>query len=60
MDSPAGGTLLYISNPPSYKPRNDLYIYKSAELDSTLIESKEKKCGCGLYLLSSLYGLKWI
>ena len=30
--------LLYISNHFSRKPRNDLCIYKSTELDSTLIE----------------------
>ena len=33
-----GGTLLYISNNLSYKPRNDLFIYKSTELESTFIE----------------------
>ena len=37
-ESAAGGTLLYISNNLSYKPRNDLCIYKSAELESTFIE----------------------
>ena len=34
----AGGTLLYISNNLSYKPRNNLCIYKSTELESTFIE----------------------
>ena len=34
----AGGTLLYIRNHLSYKTRNDLNIYKSAELESTFIE----------------------
>ena len=37
-ESAAGGTLLYISNNLSYKPRNDLCIYKSTELESTFIE----------------------
>ena len=37
-ESSAGGTLLYISNHLSYKPRNDLCIYKSTELQSTFIE----------------------
>ena len=36
--STAGGTLLYTSNNLSYKPRNDLCIYKSTELESTFIE----------------------
>ena len=37
-ESAAGGTLLYISNNLSYKPRNDLCIYKSKELESAFIE----------------------
>ena len=37
-ESAAGGTLLYISNNLSYKPRNDLCIYKSAELESTFVK----------------------
>ena len=37
-ESSAGGTLLYIRNHLSYKTRNDLNIYKSAELESTFIE----------------------
>ena len=37
-ESAAGGTLLYVSNRLSYKPRNDLYIHKSTELESTFIE----------------------
>ena len=37
-ESAAGGTLLYIKNNLSYKPRNDLCIYKSTALESTLIE----------------------
>ena len=36
-ESAADGTLLYISNNLSYKPRNDLCIYKSAELESTFM-----------------------
>ena len=34
-ESSTGGTLLYIRNNLSYKTRNDLNIYKSAELEST-------------------------
>ena len=37
-DSSAGGTLLYVRNHLSYKTRNDLNIYKTAELESTFIE----------------------
>ena len=33
-----GGILLYISSNLSYKPRNDLFIYKSTELELTFIE----------------------
>ena len=32
------GTLLYIANHLSYKPRDDLIIYKKSELDSTFVE----------------------
>ena len=35
-ESHAGGTLLYINNKLSYKLRQDLCIYKSSELESTL------------------------
>ena len=37
-ESGAGGTLLYINNNLSYRPRNNLRIYKSTELESTFIE----------------------
>ena len=37
-ESAAGGTLLYMCNNFSYKPRNDLCIYKSTESESTFIE----------------------
>ena len=37
-ESSAGGTLLYIANHLSYKPRLDLNIYKSIKLESTFIE----------------------
>ena len=37
-ESSAGGTLLYIANHISYKPRNDLNINKNPELESTFIE----------------------
>ena len=58
-ESAAGGTLLYISNNLSYKPRNDLCIYKSTELES-IFKSKEIKCDCGLHLLPSSHGFEWI
>ena len=37
-ESSAGGTLLYIANHLSYKPCQDLTIYKKNELESTFIE----------------------
>ena len=37
-ESSAGGTLLCIANHLSYKPYNDLNIYKKSELESTFIE----------------------
>ena len=37
-ESSAGGTLLYIRNHLSYKTRNDLNIYKSADLESTFLQ----------------------
>ena len=37
-ESDAGGTLLYISNNITYKPRKDLNIYKTCELESTFVE----------------------
>ena len=37
-ESAVGGTLLHISNHLSEKPRNDLFIYKSTELESTFTE----------------------
>ena len=37
-ETSAGGTLLYITNHLSYKPRNDLNIYTKSELESTFIE----------------------
>ena len=42
-ESSAGGTLLYIGNHVSYKPRNDLRIYKTVELESTFIELTNTK-----------------
>ncbi|NQY31538.1 MAG: endonuclease/exonuclease/phosphatase family protein, partial [Flavobacteriaceae bacterium] len=50
-ESEKGGTLLYIKNNYPYKPRPDLNIYKSKELESTFIEiinQKEKNIivGC--------------
>ena len=37
-ESSAGGTLLYIANHLSHKPRLDLNIYKSIKMESTFIE----------------------
>ena len=37
-ESSAGSTLLYIANHLSYKPHNDLNIYKKSELEPTFIE----------------------
>ena len=37
-ESSAGGTLLYVANHLSYKPRLDLNIYKSNELESNFTE----------------------
>ena len=37
-ETSAGGALLYITNPLSYKCRYDLNIYKKIELESTFIE----------------------
>ena len=37
-ESTAGGTMLYIANHLAYKPRHDLKIYKTNELESTFIE----------------------
>ena len=37
-ESSTGGTLLYIANHFSYKPRSDLNIYKKFELESTFVE----------------------
>ena len=58
-ESSAGGTLLYIANHLSYKPRLDLNIYKSNELESTFIEILNPK---KLILLSvvSINILQWI
>ena len=42
-ESHAGGTLLYISNNIAYKPRKDLNIYKTHELESTFIEIINQK-----------------
>ena len=37
-ESTAGGTMLYVSNRLSYKPRTDLNMYKKNELESIFIE----------------------
>ena len=41
IDSSNVGTLLYIKQGINYKLRNDLQIYKSKELESTLVEVLE-------------------
>ena len=38
-----GGTILYISNELNYKPREDLEIYESKELESSFVEIINKK-----------------
>ena len=43
MECAVGGTLLYMSNNLSYKPRNGLCIYKSTKLESTFIEMLNPK-----------------
>ena len=42
-ESSAGGTLLYIASHLSYKPRSDLNIYKSNQLESTFVETINPK-----------------
>ena len=42
-ESTSGGIMLYIANHLPYKPRHDLKIYKTNELESTFIELKKKK-----------------
>ena len=42
-ESSARGTILYIRNRLSYKPRNDLSIYKPTELESSFIEISNPK-----------------
>ena len=59
-ESSAGGTLLYIANHLSYKPHNDLNIYKKSELESTFIEVINPQISNIIigYPLTSLYGLR--
>ena len=42
-ESSAGGMLLYIASQLSYKPRPDLNIYKSNQLESTFVEIIDPK-----------------
>ena len=42
-ESHAGGTLLFINNKLPYRPRQDLFIYKSSGLEPTFIEIKNPK-----------------
>ena len=57
-ESSARGTLLYIASHLSYKPRPDLNIYKSNQLESTFVEIiNPKKVTLSLvYLQTSKYG----
>ena len=57
-ESSAGRTLLYIASHLSYKPRPDLNIYKSNQLESTFVEIiNPKKVTLSLvYLQTSKYG----
>ena len=53
-ESSAGGMLLYIASQLSYKPRPDLNIYKSNQLESTFVEITNPKksnivIGCCIY-----------
>ena len=45
-ESSTGGTLLYIANHLPYKPRLDLNIYKSYELEYTFISKVLYYFGC--------------
>ena len=56
-ESSAGGTLLYIANHLSYKPRQDLNIYKKNELESTFIEIMNLKKS---NIVGTIYILQWI
>ena len=38
-----GGTLIYVADKLNYKPRNDLEIYESKNIESTCIELINKK-----------------
>ena len=42
-ESSAGGMLLYIASHLSYKPRPDLNVYKSNQLESTFVEIIDPK-----------------
>ena len=42
-ESSVAGTLLYICNHLSYKPRNNLCFYKATELESSFIEISNPK-----------------
>ena len=42
-DSTKGGVLIYVKNGINFKPRNDLIIYKSKELESFFIEINNPK-----------------
>ena len=55
-ESTAGGTMLYISDRLSYKPRIDLNMYKKNQLGSTFVEiiNSKKKEPCRLLCLKHL------
>ena len=56
----AVGTLLYIANHLSYKPRDDLIIYKKSELDSTFVEIINSKSQISLRLWMLKISIKTI
>ena len=56
-ESTSGGIMLYIANHLPYKPRHDLKIYKTNELESTFIELKKKKQKTECFVRSIYYAL---
>ena len=59
IKSLAGGTVLHVANHLSYKPRMDLNIYKSNELESTFIEILSPKKS-KILLVVSINILQWL
>ena len=56
-ESTSGGIMLYIANHLPYKPRHDLKIYKTNELESTFIELKKNKKKTERFFRSIYYAL---